>query len=191
MFPGARSKPKQPLLHLQHDDCYSDKRYYTGTFHTLLYCYSLSLGNLKNLPSLLDQGLPDQVEDMCPLLPSLGQALREVEELAGAGAHQAHYIHVAEVTLPMLCSYISHWWNLGPEGQPERPVCTSVVPKHASDLLGNILCIIHNHVGASQGDWMKQLAGTCVVDNSGLLFRYTYFILVSNAYFPTSVIYIS
>ncbi|XP_039477547.1 ryanodine receptor 2 [Oreochromis aureus] len=117
-----------------------------------------SIYNMMTATQIKDQGLPDQVEDMCPLLPSLGQALREVEELAGAGAHQAHYIHVAEVTLPMLCSYISHWWNLGPEGQPERPVCTSVVPKHASDLLGNILRIIHNHVGASQGDWMKQLA---------------------------------
>uniref|UniRef100_A0AAQ5XBZ1 Ryanodine receptor 2b (cardiac) n=1 Tax=Amphiprion ocellaris TaxID=80972 RepID=A0AAQ5XBZ1_AMPOC len=107
-----------------------------------------------------NQGLPDQVEDMCPLLPSLGQALWEVEELAaaGAGARQTPYIHVTEVTLPMLCSYISHWWYWGPEGQPGSSICTSVIPQHASDLLGHILRIIHNHVGASQGDWMKQLA---------------------------------
>lgn len=98
---------------------------------------------------------------MCPLLPSLEQALRKVEELAGAGAgaRQAHYIHVAEVTLPMLCSYISHWWHWGPEGQTDSPICTSVTPQHASDLLGHILRILHNHVGDSQGDWMQQLAG--------------------------------
>ncbi|XP_068576132.1 ryanodine receptor 2 isoform X5 [Cebidichthys violaceus] len=107
-----------------------------------------------------DLGLPDQVEDMCPLLPSLEQAVGEVEDLAGAGAgaRQAHYIRVTEVTLPLLCSYVSRWWHWGPEGQPESPICTAVTPQHASDLLGHILRVIHNHVGASQGDWMKQLA---------------------------------
>lgn len=112
-----------------------------------------------------DLGLPDQVEKMCPLLPSLDQALAEVKELAGAGAGacQPHYVHVAEVVLPMLCSYMSLWWHWGPEGQPESPVCTSVTPQCASDLLGHILQIIQNHMGISQGDWMKQMAGTAVL----------------------------
>lgn len=132
---------------------------------------SESLGHLSNqLSPPSDQGLPDQVEDMCPLLPSLGQALEQVEELAGAGAgaHQTEYIHVAEVTLPMLCSYISHWWNWGPEGVQDSPVFTCVVPQHASDLLGHILRIVHNHVGASQGHWMKQLAGISITYGSVL-----------------------
>lgn len=117
---------------------------------------------------LLEMELQDQVEDMFPLLPSLEQALGEVEELAGAGAGacQAHYIHITEVTLPMLCSYISHWWHWGPEGQRDNPICSSVIPQHGSDLLGNILRIIHNHVGASHCEWMKQLAGIVVTYNS-------------------------
>lgn len=107
-------------------------------------------------------GLPDQVENMCPLLPSLDQALAEVKELAGAGAGacQPQYVHVTEVVLPMLCSYVSLWWHWGPEGRPDSPVCTSVSPQRASDLLGHILQIIQNHMGISQGDWMKQMAGT-------------------------------
>ncbi|XP_022619295.1 ryanodine receptor 2-like isoform X4 [Seriola dumerili] len=119
-----------------------------------------SIFNTQSATEKEDLGLPDQVEDICPLLPSLEQALGEVEELAGAGAgaRQAHYIHVTEVTLPMLCSYMSRWWYWGPEGQSASLICTSVIPQHASDLLGHILRIIHNHVGASQGDWMKQLA---------------------------------
>lgn len=102
---------------------------------------------------------------MCPLLPSLDQALAEVKELAGAGAGacQPHYVHVTEVVLPMLCSYMSLWWHWGPEGQPDSPVCTSVSPQRASDLLGHILQIIQNHMGISQGDWMKQMAGTAVL----------------------------
>ncbi|XP_062257090.1 ryanodine receptor 2 [Platichthys flesus] len=119
-----------------------------------------SIYNTLSAAEREDLGLPDPLVDTCPLLPSLEQALREVEELAGAGAgaRLAHYIHVTEVTLPMLCSYMSRWWHLGPEGELGYPFCTSVTPHHASALLGHILHIIHNHVGASQGDWMKQLA---------------------------------
>lgn len=121
---------------------------------------------------ILDLGLPDQVENMCPLLPSLDQALGEVKELAGAGAGacQAHYVHVTDVILPMLCSYMSLWWHWGPEGQPDSPICTSVIPQHASNLLGHILQIIQNHMGISQGDWMKQMAGTVGMPIPGLQF---------------------
>nr|XP_040034926.1 ryanodine receptor 2 [Gasterosteus aculeatus aculeatus] len=119
-----------------------------------------SIYNTMTAPQREDLGLPDAVEDMCPLLPSLEQALGEVEKFAGAGAaaHQAHYMQVTEVTLPMLCSYVSRWWHGGPGGQPASAICSAVTPQHASDLLGHILRIIHNHVGASQGDWMKRLA---------------------------------
>ncbi|CAB1343728.1 unnamed protein product [Coregonus sp. 'balchen'] len=108
-----------------------------------------------------DVGVPDKVEEVCPLLPSLQQLLGEVEELAGSGSGtlQAQYSHVTEVTLPLLCSYVSRWWQHGPEGQLESPFCTSLTSQHASTLLGNILRIIHNHLGTGQGDWMKRLAG--------------------------------
>ncbi|XP_073337843.1 ryanodine receptor 2 [Pagrus major] len=138
----------------------------TGTFPVCFLEPALNQNNPYSIYNTMtatereDLGLPDQVEDMCPLLPSLEQALGEVEELAGAGAgaRQTHYVHVTEVTLPMLCSYMSLWWCWGPEGHPDSPICTSVIPQHASDLLGHILRIIHNHVGTSQGDWMKQMA---------------------------------
>lgn len=135
---------------------------------------------------LLDLGLPDQVEDICPILPSLEKALDEVEKLAGTGAGACHNIHVAEITLPMLCSYLSLWWYWGPEGQPDSPICTSVTPQHASDLVGHILCIIHNHVGTSQGDWMKQMAGIVVMSKTGVEFFYSisvmHFLLLSSYY---------
>ncbi|KAK5854224.1 hypothetical protein PBY51_015313 [Eleginops maclovinus] len=138
----------------------------TGTFPVCFLEPSLNQNNPHSIFNTMSAsereefGLPEQVEDMCPHLPSLDQALEEVEDLAaaGAGARQAQYIHVTEVTLPMLCSYMSRWWYWGPEGLPDRPICTAVIPQHASDLLDHILRVIHNHVGCSQGNWMKQLA---------------------------------
>uniref|UniRef100_A0AAV2JJ13 Ryanodine receptor 2-like n=1 Tax=Knipowitschia caucasica TaxID=637954 RepID=A0AAV2JJ13_KNICA len=99
-------------------------------------------------------GLPEQVAEVCPDLPSLQTALAEVEKVvrAGAAAPQAHYTHVTEVLLPMLCSYMSHW------SQPNMSQLSSVTPELVSDLLGHILCIIQNHVGGNRGDWIKQLA---------------------------------
>ncbi|KAM9808663.1 ryanodine receptor 2 isoform 4-T4 [Syngnathus typhle] len=104
-------------------------------------------------PERDDVGLPLDVEATCPLLPSLEEAMGEAQELtdAGAAAGQAQYGHVTDVTLPMLCAYLSR-------RRSDGPLLTSLTPQHASDLLGHILRIIHNHVGASQGDWMKQLA---------------------------------
>ncbi|XP_061645502.1 ryanodine receptor 2-like isoform X2 [Phyllopteryx taeniolatus] len=112
-----------------------------------------SIYNTMSMPERDDLGLPVDVEEICPLLPSLEQAMWQAEELTddSTAARQAHYVHVMDVTLPMLCAYVSRWWR-------DSPVLTSVTAQHASDLLGHILRILHNHVGVSQVDWMKQLA---------------------------------
>ena len=66
-----------------------------------------------------------------------------------------------QVVLPMLCSYMSHWWEYGPENNPESTdrCCTSLRWEHMNALLGNILKIIYNNLGIDEGTWMKRLAG--------------------------------
>lgn len=61
----------------------------------------------------------------------------------------------------MLCSYMSHWWEHGPENNLDSAdsCCTSVTSEHMNILLGNILKIIHNNLGIEEGAWMKRLAG--------------------------------
>jgi len=61
----------------------------------------------------------------------------------------------------MLCSYMSHWWEHGPESGPDSAdgCCTSVTSEHMNTLLGNILKIIYNNLGVDEGAWMKRLAG--------------------------------
>ncbi|XP_077586244.1 ryanodine receptor 2 [Stigmatopora nigra] len=112
-----------------------------------------SIYNTMSITERHDLGLPVDLEQICRLLPSLEQVMAEAQELTGAGAaaRQTRYVHVTDVTLPMLCSYVSRWCK-------DDTVVNSVTPRHASELLGYILGIIRNHVGASQGDWMKELA---------------------------------
>lgn len=113
------------------------------------------------LLSVLALGLPAQVEEVCPLVPSLEKSLEEIMELAESGMSYTQMPHVMEVVLPMLCSYMSRWWDHGPENNPERTqsCCTSLTSNHMNTLLGNILKIIYNNLGIDEGAWMKRLAG--------------------------------
>nr|XP_055028049.1 ryanodine receptor 2 [Misgurnus anguillicaudatus] len=100
-----------------------------------------------------------EAERACRLLPSLQEAFSEVEELAGAGPSARHALltRVTEVTLPLLCSYISRWGDA--ENQAFKDgYCSSVTPQHSNALLGHILSIINAHLGTSDGAWMKRLA---------------------------------
>ncbi|KAG7282551.1 hypothetical protein CRUP_001126, partial [Coryphaenoides rupestris] len=110
--------------------------------------------------SLRALGLPAPVVDACPLIPSLEKTLEEIMALAESGIRYTQMPHIMEVVLPMLCSYMSHWWEYGPENNPESTdcCCTSLRWEHMNALLGNILKIIYNNLGIDEGTWMKRLA---------------------------------
>lgn len=99
-------------------------------------------------------------ERACKLLPSLHEAFSEVEELAGTGPAARHALltRVTEVTLPLLCSYISRWGE-AENHSSEDGYCSSVTPKHSNALLGHILSTINAHLGMADSAWMKRLAG--------------------------------
>uniref|UniRef100_A0A803SL69 Ryanodine receptor 2 n=1 Tax=Anolis carolinensis TaxID=28377 RepID=A0A803SL69_ANOCA len=64
--------------------------------------------------------LPNSVEELCPNIPSLDKLMEEIVELAESGIRYTQMPHVMEVILPMLCSYMSHWWEHGPESNPDK-----------------------------------------------------------------------
>ncbi|KAF7650574.1 hypothetical protein LDENG_00123610 [Lucifuga dentata] len=121
---------------------------------------SFSIFNSKGAKDRAALGLPGQVGDVCPLIPSLEKSLEEIMELAESGMRYTQMPHIMEVVLPMLCSYMSHWWEHGPEGRPDRAdsCCTNVTSEHMNTLLANILKIIYNNLGIDEGAWMKRLA---------------------------------
>ncbi|XP_012869761.1 PREDICTED: ryanodine receptor 3 [Dipodomys ordii] len=120
----------------------------------------LSVFNTKTPRERSILGLPDMVEDMCPGVPPLEGLMKEIGSLAESGARYSEMPHVIEVTLPMLCSYLSYWWAHGPEGLPPSagPCCTTVTSEHLSLILGNILKIINNNLGIDEASWMKRIA---------------------------------
>lgn len=114
------------------------------------------------VPSRSVLGMPDTVEEMCPDIPQLEGLMKEINDLAESGARYTEMPHVIEVILPMLCNYLSYWWERGPEHLPPSagPWCTKVTSEHLSVILGNILKIINNNLGIDEASWMKRIAGT-------------------------------
>ncbi|KAM6354670.1 ryanodine receptor 2 [Podargus strigoides] len=119
-----------------------------------------SIYNTKNARDRAVLNLPTSVEEVCPSIPSLVKLMEEIVELAESGIRYTQMPHIMEVILPMLCSYMSHWWEHGPENNPDKAemCCTALTSEHMNTLLGNILKIIYNNLGIDEGAWMKRLA---------------------------------
>ncbi|EMP27125.1 Ryanodine receptor 2 [Chelonia mydas] len=119
-----------------------------------------SIYNTKSARDRAALNLPISVEEVCPKIPSLEKLMEEIVELAESGIRYTQMPHIMEVILPMLCSYMSHWWEHGPENNPDKAemCCTALTSEHMNTLLGNILKIIYNNLGIDEGAWMKRLA---------------------------------
>lgn len=119
-----------------------------------------SIYNTRSSRERTALSLPANVEDVCPNIPSLEKLMTEIIELAESGIRYTQMPYMMEVVLPMLCSYMSRWWEHGPENHPERAemCCTALNSEHMNTLLGNILKIIYNNLGIDEGAWMKRLA---------------------------------
>uniref|UniRef100_A0A8C3IPA6 Ryanodine receptor 3 n=1 Tax=Chrysemys picta bellii TaxID=8478 RepID=A0A8C3IPA6_CHRPI len=120
----------------------------------------LSVFNTKTARERAILGMPDTVEEMCPDIPQLDGLMKEINDLAESGARYTEMPHVIEVILPMLCNYLSYWWERGSENMPKSagPCCTMVTSEQLSIILGNILKIINNNLGIDEASWMKRIA---------------------------------
>ncbi|XP_057715474.1 ryanodine receptor 3-like isoform X8 [Corythoichthys intestinalis] len=103
-------------------------------------------------------GIPDSVERMCPGIPRLDGLIKDIDDMAESGARYTEMPHMIEVVLPMLCNYLSYWWEKGPENQPASVCCATVTSEHLSLILGNILKILNNNLGIDEASWMKRIA---------------------------------
>nr|XP_061843137.1 ryanodine receptor 3-like [Nerophis lumbriciformis] len=119
----------------------------------------LSVFNTKTPRERAILSMPDTVEEMCLEMPRLDKLLKDVNDVSGTGARYSEMPQVIEVILPMLCNYLSYWWEKGPENPPPNgECCTMVTSEHLSVILGNILKILNSNLGIDDAPWMKRIA---------------------------------
>uniref|UniRef100_A0A8B9UPZ3 Ryanodine receptor 2 n=1 Tax=Anas zonorhyncha TaxID=75864 RepID=A0A8B9UPZ3_9AVES len=101
-----------------------------------------SIYNTKNARERAVLNLPTSVEEVCPNIPSLVKLMEEIVELAESGIRYTQMPHIMEVILPMLCSYMSHWWEHGPENNPDKAemCCTALTSEHMNTL--QAICVV-------------------------------------------------
>ncbi|XP_068195431.1 ryanodine receptor 3-like [Antennarius striatus] len=128
----------------------------------LLNTYNpFSVFNTRSARERTMLGIPDSVEEMCPGMPRLDGLMKDINDMSESGARYTEMPHVIEVVLPMLCNYLSYWWERGPENQQAiggSICCTTVTSEHLSLILGNILKILNNNLGIDEASWMKRIA---------------------------------
>ncbi|XP_008397627.1 ryanodine receptor 3 isoform X4 [Poecilia reticulata] len=120
-----------------------------------------SVFNTKSARDRAVLGIRESVEEMCPGMPRLDGLMKDINDMAESGARYTEMPHVIEVVLPMLCNYLSYWWERGPENQAASggsTYCTTVTSEHLSLILGNILKILNNNLGIDEASWMKRIA---------------------------------
>lgn len=104
-FPGASDQQIQYLLHLQQQRskrqsrCCSITSFVKSTsaiqHHPQSASFSILIAAMSSCLSAL--GLPGQVADVCPLIPSLEKSLEEIMDLAESGMRYTQVPHVMEV----------------------------------------------------------------------------------------------
>ncbi|XP_028858049.1 ryanodine receptor 3 isoform X2 [Denticeps clupeoides] len=103
--------------------------------------------------------MPDTVEEMCHEMPRLDGLIKDISDVSETGARYTDMPQVIEVMLPMLCTYLSCWWEKGPENSDSGvSCCTTVTSDHLSLILGSILKILNNNLGVDDAPWMKRVA---------------------------------
>ncbi|KTF93146.1 hypothetical protein cypCar_00042016, partial [Cyprinus carpio] len=112
----------------------------------------------RELHTPLIVGLPESVEDVCPEMPRLDGLMKDINDMSESGARYTEMPHVIEVVLPMLCNYLSYWWERGPENRPAGVCSSTVTSEHLSLILGNILKILNSNLGIDEASWMKRIA---------------------------------
>uniref|UniRef100_A0A8C3B4F7 Ryanodine receptor 3 n=1 Tax=Cyclopterus lumpus TaxID=8103 RepID=A0A8C3B4F7_CYCLU len=119
----------------------------------------LSVFNTKTPRERAILSMPDTVEEICPEMPCLDRLLKDVSDVSESGARYSDMPEIIEVVLPMLCNYLSYWWEKGSENSPPgAQCCTMVTSEHLSIILGNILKILNNNLGIDDAPWMKRIA---------------------------------
>ncbi|CAF0745111.1 unnamed protein product, partial [Didymodactylos carnosus] len=133
--------------------------------------------------SQLSPEAQDVMTEVAQTIPHLTKVIADIEEHVDSGSMYDDAPYLIEVVLPCVCSYLSFWWNYGPQKvkQTDSTKITNVTSEHMNSVLGSVLKLINNNIDTQDAPWMKRIAvyTQAIILNSSTSLLEKYFLPVS------------
>ncbi|KAL4003146.1 RIH domain family protein [Acanthocheilonema viteae] len=120
--------------------------------------------NKNNKYSLLaksqDQSVQVQemLQNLLAHIPQMDKLLTDVEQVGQSGTMYCDQPAIYDVDLPLICSYLTYWWQLGPDSTNRSIVpITDVSNEHINRIFRALLQMIHNHIGVENASWLCRI----------------------------------
>ncbi|KAI6237110.1 hypothetical protein M3Y95_00230500 [Aphelenchoides besseyi] len=95
------------------------------------------------------------LQNLSQHIPQLEKLLTDIENTAQNSILYKDAPNVYDVDLPLLCSYLAYWWQLGPDSTNRTPLPTTQVnSEHMNRVFCALLKMIRDHIGLENAQWL-------------------------------------
>ncbi|EGT37287.1 hypothetical protein CAEBREN_31615 [Caenorhabditis brenneri] len=103
----------------------------------------------------------EMLQNLSTHIPHLEKLLTDLETVSNNNTMYSDVPNVYDVDLPLMCSYMAHWFSVGPDGKKDKDdqrasvvQTTSVSCDHINRIFNALLKMIRNHVGIENAPWL-------------------------------------
>ncbi len=70
---------------------------------------------------LFELSLVEMLQNLSTHVPKLEKLMTDIEQASQNGVTYHDAPNIFDVDLPLICSYLTYWWQLGPHGPNQTP----------------------------------------------------------------------
>ncbi|CAB3399073.1 unnamed protein product [Caenorhabditis bovis] len=105
----------------------------------------------------------EMLQNLSTHIPHLDKLLTDIESVSQNNTMYSEAPNVYDVDLPLMCSYMAYWFNVGPDGKKDQKEedkrmsivqTTNVGSDHINRIFCSLLRMIRNHVGIENAPWL-------------------------------------
>ncbi|KAK6754198.1 hypothetical protein RB195_013289 [Necator americanus] len=107
----------------------------------------------------------EMLQNLSTHIPHIERLLADIEQVANNGVMYSENPNIYDVDLPLMCSYMGYWFNIGPDGRKSERTTeekehrqplpmTSVSADHINRIFCSLLRMVRNHIGVENAPWL-------------------------------------
>ncbi|VDK67237.1 unnamed protein product [Onchocerca ochengi] len=100
----------------------------------------------------------EMLQNLLAHIPQLDKLLADVEQMEQSGIMYRDQPAIYDVDLPLVCSYLTYWWQFGPDSNNKSTVpITDVNNEYINRIFRALLQMIRNHIGVENASWLCRI----------------------------------